>query len=1406
MAHFNILSLLKFSDTALFVCLALFLSASPEYTFAQASQGTGNGAYAAEVKAGDDCYNTKDYGNALMHYRNAGILNPAQKYPQERIGLISDFLKENKDLKNSLFEDAILKGENFYQNKDYPSAQREFRKALEIDPEAQYPKDKLALIRQVYTDPGDAARYNDAMLKADKAMVAADYDQAKNWYQIALTVDPDARQPREKILEADKLKAEAAIKKSQYDKFVNAADKLIQAEKRAEARAEYQKALDLLPNQTYAVQRVAEIDAWLNERKKEQEAYDRAISQADQFYISRDFTNARVKYQEALKVKPNARYPKDMLDKTSTGEAEVKSLQQRYDAAIASADNFYKSGDMDAAMLGYRSASGILPGESYPRTRIAEIEKSIGEKTSRKEAYDIAIMNGDQAFQQNKPEAALAHYKNALTLLPDEKYPADKIAEINALLLERNKADESYKTAIATADLKFREKKYEEAATGYQSALALKPGEKYPQDQLNEIDAIYKARQDKEDQYKNAVAAGDRLFAEKDYNNALDSFRQAEALKPAEKYPKDKMAEINRILQEQKQLDNTYQSAVAAADKSLAAAKYTEALTGYRKALDLKPAEEYPAGKIKEIDSILAGIKLKDENYVSVISRADQLLADSKYTEAIGAYNEALQIKPAEKYPRDKIAEAESALARNKALEDNYQSALTSAEKSFSDKKYPDALAGFQKASTIKPSEQYPLDKITEIKAILDDLAAKQVAYEEAVTRGDKLFAAKDYEEAIASYRQALVQKPEESYPANKIAEINTILNGIKATDDAYAVAIADADSKLAQKQYGQALAGYNSALGIKPGETYPAEKITEINSILAGIQAVNDAYEKAITEADRYFGSEKYAESIAGYNNALTIKPGEKYPADKITEAGKKIADLKARQESYEKAVAEGDRQLASKAYTGALAAYNEAISILPAEKYPTQKIAEINTILDGIKAIEDKYNTAIANADAFYNQKKYREALEPYESAATIKPAETYPKQQIDKINQLLAEQKKRDDDYTTLLVGADKAFAEKQYHQALSGYRGALEIKPEEQYPKDKIDAINGLLAEIQARDEAYNKALAEGDAHYTSNDYQAALTSYRNALTIKSGETYPAQKIDDIEARLKETDNQYNKNIAEGDARLAAREYPQALNAYQQASEIKPEEKYPREKIDEINKALALEKEQLETMYAGFITEGDRLLAGKEYPEARSAYNKASGLKPAEQYPKDKLAEINKILQEQAKALKEEYDKAIVVADNFYRQKVLDQAIESYEKASAIKPDETYPGEMIRKIKQYITDHAIKEVNTGAVTISAGEEKKFSFAVIEPRLRKNNYVLIHARATSGNIPKVFLNYGRDAQKNGGIVLRTISPGEGADYLVRLAGQDRWYREDNNWISIYTEGSDVEISRIQISQGDE
>ena len=43
---------------------------------------------------------------------------------------------------------------------------------------------------------------------------------------------------------------------------------------------------------------------------------------------------------------------------------------------------FLKSADYEAAIIGFKSALAIKPAETYPKTKIAEIEKLIAERTS----------------------------------------------------------------------------------------------------------------------------------------------------------------------------------------------------------------------------------------------------------------------------------------------------------------------------------------------------------------------------------------------------------------------------------------------------------------------------------------------------------------------------------------------------------------------------------------------------------------------------------------------------------------------------------------------------------------------------------------------------------------------------------------------------------------------------------------------------------------------------------------------------------------------------------------------------------------------------------------------------------------------------------------------------------------
>jgi hypothetical protein len=167
--------------------------------------------------------------------------------------------------------------------------------------------------------------------------------------------------------------------------------------------------------------------------------------------------------------------------------------------------------------------------------------------------------------------------------------------------------------------------------------------------------------------------------------------------------------------------------------------------------------------------------------------------------------------------------------------------------------------------------------------------------------------------------------------------------------------------------------------------------------------------------------------------------------------------------------------------------------------------------------------------------------------------------------------------------------------------------------------------------------------------------------------------------------------------------------------------------------------------------------------------------------------------------------EAYNKLIMNADRLYQDKIFDQAIDAYNEAALAKPDEVYPIDMISKIRKYLEDHAIVDLVNNPTAIDKDTEKKFNFSPIEMRLRKNNYISIKARKTSETDPKVYVNYGKGSQKNGGIVLRSITTDENGDFLVRVSIQDKWYREDNNWIGIYAEGGSIEISKMQIAQGD-
>ena len=428
------------------------------------------------------------------------------------------------------------------------------------------------------------------------------------------------------------------------------------------------------------------------------------------------------------------------------------------------------------------------------------------------------------------------------------------------------------------------------------------------------------------------------------------------------------------------------------------------------------------------------------------------------------------------------------------------------------------------------------------------------------------------------------------------------------------------------------------------------------------------------IAQGDRYLKSKKYNEAIAAYQEAKSIKPGEAYPQNKIDEIDALVAaGSQARLEAenrktaidkkYKSAVANGNMSMKFKNFGEAKTFYTEASELKPDEQYPRDKLAEIQRLLDIEKrnsevAAKVNYDTKIREADDAFSAREYALSKEKYKEALVLIPGKKYPEDKLLELVGLLeieeknraeaaAKAKQLDDRYRAAIVKADDELASKNFYEAKRIYQAAMKLKPEEEYPKNQIDIVDNKIEEQRnskaeearrlkekkaealkkeqqkVKDKQYRDVLADADKAFRNRDL-IALSLYRQASSIKPDEQYPKEKIAEINAIIdgnEKTDAKYDKELKEGAALLIEKKYASAIDAFERALAIKPSEEYPKSKIVDIREIVARNKSKEEAT-ARAKAEAD--LKAKE-----NAARKAEALeKLRAEKAKERLAEVEK----------------------------------------------------------------------------------------------------------------------------------------------------------------------------------
>ena len=1050
--------------------------------------------------------------------------------------------------------------------------------------------------------------------------------------------------------------------------------------------------------------------------------------------------NATLSFDEAIAMKMKKKID-ELLKQAAAKESENDA---KYQDAMAKAKDWEKKQNYQFALDKYEEASLLKPSEEEPKVKIKEMdlllkkvqEADLGAK-QKEEDYQKLIASANALQQQKKYAEAITKYEEALKI-KDEQQVKDQIKDIKGFI-KKEKEDElnenKYKTAIASGDLLTKDKEFTNAKAQYLEALRLKPNDAIATKKLADLELKIKAASEvteAEKKYLAVVNAADELLAYGKLAEAKAKYQEAVTLDGTKPYPKGKIEDINVKLAAQagdKLKNEQFLAAMKAGDALVKTAKYAEAKAKYLEAAKIDSEKTEPAAAIAKIEKLIADQAEAEKNkkiadYNTAMKAGEDLVTANKLAEAKVKYQEAQKIDPSQTKPAENIAKIDKLLAdqaeaaKNKEKTDKYNAAMKSGDDLMASNKLAEAKIKYQDAQKIDASQTKPAENIAKIDKLIADQAEaaknkeKTDKYNAAMKIADDLMASNKLAEAKVKYQDAQKIDASQTKPAENIAKIEKLLldqaEAQKAKDkaDKISALLKEGSTLFGKNDFENAKKKYQDVLTLDQTNSEATAKITEINAKIAANNSETEKAEKFKALKAKgldLMKQEKWSDA------KQTLLEAKSFQADteietKLKEIDKKIAEENAKlgaDQAYNKVIDEA-KILENSNIDGAIAKYKEAQKLKPNESLPATKIKELETkkLNNSAQAETDKkYADAIKKGDDFLSERKYKEAIESYNLAGSIKPSEKEP---VDKAK--IAQKKSEDEandqarvQYNKIISAGQKAMDEKNWDKAKEMFNRAIKLDPTDNVPKDKLKEIDALIkAEEDAKkgnldkENAYNTKLKEAEAAAKTKEYDKAISLFTDAKNLKPSETLPVKRISEIEElKIKEANNGqiekiYTDFMTKGNSAFDKKEYTQALIEYKNALATKNNDKTALLKIEETIKLIDAESKNKEDQeFNALVKEGNTLYDSEKWLDAKNIYEKALSIKNDVEVKK-KYDKCIKNEQEKGEFTKQ-YQNLIKKADEKFDVKNYEKAKELYERAITFNSSDSYPKDKLKEIE-------------------------------------------------------------------------------------------------------------------------
>lgn len=436
----------------------------------------------------------------------------------------------------------------------------------------------------------------------------------------------------------------------------------------------------------------------------------------------------------------------------------------------------------------------------------------------------------------------------------------------------------------------------------------------------------------------------------------------------------------------------------------------------------------------------------------------------------------------------------------------------------------------------------------------------------------------------------------------------------------------------LANQKYEEAAQAYADAVKLFPADVDAARGLGIARSAVSAVVKETkekqtegerqEAYRRLMSQGKEAMGGKQYAAAVAAFEAAGQLLPADPAATAALRDAQQAVAgeqEQKKKLADYQKHLEQGQAAMAAGRYADAIQEYAAAGRLLPGDEAAEQGRRAAEKRLEDLQDKEKRRSEYVRLMDqgtqAMRGQ-RWEEAAQAFGDAARLFPGDRAATQGLRDAQSALNQAKR---DYGRLMDQGDLAMRAQRYEEAVRSYGEAVRAMPGDDRAVKALRQAERVLKDVEAAQAAYIRFMNQGDLAMRNGRFSEAVFAYSEALRVVPNDGEAARRLRDAQLAREDEGRRrvdFDKLMQAGFTAMRQGKYDDATKAFHDAQRLFPDDLRPANAMRQVR-------------YNQFMADGQGAMKARKYADAVRAFENALRELPGDQ------AAVNAL--KQAKAL-------------------------------------------------------------------------------------------------------------------------------------------------------------------------